>query len=116
MLVARLRPNEDLIEGLEALCRQHGVRRAVLRGALGSLIDATLAGADGRLSTVDGPGVEVLSLNGEIVGEAAHGTPSQLYGMVAGTDGRVHAGHLVRGVNLAFITIEASLQEWLPQA
>jgi Predicted DNA-binding protein with PD1-like DNA-binding motif len=42
LVMARLKPNQDLTESVEALCRQHGMDKAIVRGAIGSLIDAHL--------------------------------------------------------------------------
>jgi predicted DNA-binding protein with PD1-like motif len=110
--VARLKPNEDIIESAEALCRSHGIELAVVRGGLGSLIDAQLnyLGRGGmKVIDVGGPGVEILSLSGEIViGQ------SRLQAVVADVDGNIFAGRLARGHNLSFITVELTLQEWLP--
>ena len=118
LVVARLKPNQDLTESIEALCAEHGISRAIVRGAVGSLIDARLAfrASDGwREQLVSGPGVEILNVFGEVDvrSDAAHTRP-MLHGMVADTDGRMFAGRFVRGGNLSFITIEVTLQEWLP--
>jgi predicted DNA-binding protein with PD1-like motif len=118
LVVARLKPNQDLTESIEALCTEHGIARAIVRGAVGSLIDARLAfrAGDGwRERIVTGPGVEILNVFGEVDAHAdASRTLPMLHGMVADTDGRMFAGRFVRGGNLAFITIEVTLQEWLP--
>lgn len=112
LVVARLKPNEDIIESAEALCQQHGISVAVIRGGLGSLIDAQLnyLGRHGMKNIVVlGPGVEVLSLSGEIIaGE------SRVQAVVADVNGNIFAGRLERGRNLSFITVELTLQEWLP--
>ncbi|VVE90542.1 PPC domain-containing DNA-binding protein [Pandoraea bronchicola] len=118
LVVARLKPNQDLTESIEALCAEHGISRAIVRGAVGSLIDARLAFRAGdvwREQLVRGPGVEILNVFGEVDvrPDAAHALP-MLHGMVADTDGRMFAGRFVRGGNLSFITIEVTLQEWLP--
>lgn len=118
LVVARLKPNQDLTESIEALCAEHAISRAIVRGAVGSLIDARLAFRSGdgwREQLVSGPGVEILNVFGEIDArsEAAGGLP-MLHGMVADTGGRMYAGRFVRGGNLSFITIEVTLQEWLP--
>lgn len=117
LIIARLKPNQDLTESIEALCVQHGIARAIVRGAVGSLIDARLAyrAGDGwREHVVTGPGVEILNVFGEIdVTNDAEQMPT-LHGMVADTDGQMFAGRFVRGGNLSFITIEVTLQEWLP--
>ncbi|GAB3625993.1 DNA-binding protein [Pandoraea terrae] len=117
LVVARLKPNQDLTESIEALCAEHGIARAVVRGAVGSLIDARLAHRSGdgwREQVVTGPGVEILNVFGEV--DVSNGPPAvpMLHGMVADTDGRMFAGRFVRGGNLSFITIEVTLQEWLP--
>jgi len=112
LVIARLKPNEDLIESAEALCTEHGIHLAVVRGGLGSLIDGQLSylGREGMIQIhVEGPGVEILSISGEIVpGE------SRLQAVIADADGKLYAGRLERGKNLTFITIELTLQEWLP--
>ncbi|VVE38281.1 PPC domain-containing DNA-binding protein [Pandoraea fibrosis] len=118
LVVARLKPNQDLTESIEALCAEHAISRAIVRGAVGSLIDARLAfraGEGWREQLVSGPGVEILNVFGEVDvrPETAHSLP-MLHGMVADTGGRMFAGRFVRGGNLSFITIEVTLQEWLP--
>ncbi|MCE4063374.1 DNA-binding protein [Pandoraea sputorum] len=118
LVVARLKPNQDLTESIEALCAEHAIARAIVRGAVGSLIDARLAFRSGdgwREQVVNGPGVEILNVFGEV--DARPGAASampMLHGMVADTEGRMFAGRFVRGGNLSFITIEVTLQEWLP--
>jgi predicted DNA-binding protein with PD1-like motif len=115
LVVARLKPNEDLVASLEALCAAHGIERAVLRGAVGSLIEAQLArgyGAGEQNVTVSGPGVEILSVSGEIA-LAGDAPRSSLSGVVADPAGRLYAGRFRRGGNRSFITIEVSLQEWI---
>lgn len=112
LVVARLKPNEDLVESAEALCVAHGIHTAVVRGGLGSLIDGNLLylGRGGMKSVhVAGPGVEILSISGEVRAGA-----TQLQGVVADADGKLYAGRMERGRNLSFITIELTLQEWLP--
>ncbi|MGC7411438.1 PPC domain-containing DNA-binding protein [Pandoraea pneumonica] len=118
LVVARLKPNQDLTESIEALCAEHAISRAIVRGAVGSLIDARLAfraGEGWREQLVQGPGVEILNVFGEVDvrTDPANALP-MLHGMVADTEGRMFAGRFVRGGNLSFITIEVTLQEWLP--
>lgn len=112
LVVARLKPNEDIIDSAEALCAAHGISLAVVRGGLGSLIDGELQylGRSGMQDIhVPGPGVEILSLSGEIAPGA-----SSLQAVLADADGKIFAGRLQRGRNLSFITVELTLQEWLP--
>lgn len=59
LVIARLKPNEDIIDSAEALCREHGIHLAVVRGGLGSLIDGQLSyqGREGMMKIpVEGPG------------------------------------------------------------
>src|SRR5450830_1951873 len=117
LVMARLKPNQDLTESVEALCRQYGMQTAIVRGAIGSLIDAHLEYATPggwREMEINGPGVEILNVFGEIgFGGKAH--TNQLQGVVADVDGKIFAGRFVRGSNLSFITIEITLQEWIPK-
>ncbi|WP_079227303.1 PPC domain-containing DNA-binding protein [Pseudomonas putida] len=112
LVVARLKPNEDIIDSAEALCASHGINCAVVRGGLGSLIDGALhyLGRQGMQDIhVPGPGIEILSLSGEVIAGQ-----SRLQAVLADADGNIFAGRLQRGRNLSFITVELTLQEWLP--
>lgn len=117
LVVARLKPGEDLVDSLEQLCASHAIARAVVRGAVGSLEQAELArgqaGAAQSL-TVPGPGVEILNVFGEVTVDG--GARTSISGMVADTEGRMYAGYFVRGGNRSFITIEVTLQEWIVEA
>ncbi|MBW0447079.1 PPC domain-containing DNA-binding protein [Paraburkholderia phenoliruptrix] len=121
-VIARLKPNEDIVEALERLCGQYGIGRAVVRSAVGSLIDGHLASGAGAASTVQvvkGPGVEIVGLFGEVSGVPVDGRAlgaSGLTAILSGTDSQVFAGRVVRGMNLSFITVEVTLQEWIPDA
>ncbi|SDV50363.1 PCC domain-containing protein [Chitinasiproducens palmae] len=114
LLTVRIKPNEDLCTALETACTGHDIGRALLRGLIGSLVGATLQRPDGQYETVSGPGVEILTASGEVVREADGQMHARLQGMVGATDGSLHAGRFAPGGNLAFITIEAALHEWLP--
>src|SRR5271166_172156 len=67
MIVARVRPNEEIGAALSALCRRHGRRRARVRGSLGSLVGARFD--DGR--RVDDIATEVMVLQGDIAPDMA---------------------------------------------
>ena len=118
-VIARLKPNEDIVESLERLCAHYGIGRAVVRSAVGSLIDGHLmSGAGAAMATqiIKGPGVEIVGLFGEVAcaapGRDDTGT-TELTAILSGTDSQVFAGRVVRGVNLSFITVEVTLQEWI---
>jgi predicted DNA-binding protein with PD1-like motif len=109
----RLGPNEDLVEGLDQAAAQLGFRRALVRGGLGSLIDAVFEGAKGKPRRIEGPAVELLSLSGEISLEEGAVEPAGVSGVVGDPSGAVWAGHFVRGLNPVCVTIEAVLEELL---
>ena len=60
---------------------------------------------------INGPGVEILN----VFGEVGFSSANHLQGVVADVDGKIYAGRFVRGGNLSFITIEITLQEWIPK-
>ena len=116
MVYGRMAPNEDLVQGLEAICRAQGVRHALVRVGLGSLVDACLQAPSGRRTFVEGPAVEVLSLFGELRTDADGQCSADLCGVVVDAAGQVLSGRFVSGHNLVFATFEVTLEEWLPSA
>lgn len=116
--VIRLRPNEDLVEGVELACAENGIQRAVVRSAVGSLVDAVLvfgSGTTQKTVSAEGPGVEILTLSGEI-SPGADGRPSaDLRGTISTPEARVLGGRFLPGRNSICITLELVLQEWLPE-
>lgn len=119
MLLARVRPNVDLVTGVERLCATHGIRHAVVRSAVGSLVDAALGYGEGdsmTLITVEGPGIEILSLGGE-VRPGEDGKPvATMRGTISDSDASIYGGEFVRGGNPICITLEIALQEWIPDS
>ncbi len=116
MVYGRVAPNEDLVQGLQAMCRAQGVRHALVRVGLGSLVDGCLQTPSGQQIFVEGPAVEVLSLFGELRTDAHGQCTAELCGVVVDAAGRVVSGHFVPGHNLVFATFEVTLEEWLPSA
>jgi predicted DNA-binding protein with PD1-like motif len=113
IVYARLQPNEDLVQTIEKLCLAHGFARALVRGSLGSLTQASLEGPARSIFEVPGPAVEILILNGEVGNDAAGGVVARLNGAVVDADGAVHAGRFVSGRNPICMTFEAVLEEWI---
>ena len=113
--VVRLRPNEDLVSAVEAACREHGLAHAVVRSAVGSLVDAVLETGN-RSVEVPGPGIEILTLAGEVRSDGAGAPAADLRGTIADGQARVYGGRFKRGGNPICITLELVLQEWLPAA
>lgn len=117
MVLARVRPNIDLVAGVERVCAAHGITHAVVRSAVGSLVDAALGYGEGEsmtLVTVEGPGIEILTLGGEVRPDASGKTVARLRGTVSDSNANVYGGEFVRGGNPVCITLEIALQEWLP--
>lgn len=106
--VLRLKPNEDLVGGVEAAAAAQGFRHAVVRTAVGSLVDAALGYGAGRRTAVAGPGIEILTLAGEIRDGLA-----DLRGTISDSDARVYGGRFLKGENPICITLELVLQEWV---
>ncbi|MGT2460334.1 PCC domain-containing protein (plasmid) [Cupriavidus basilensis] len=108
--VVRLRPNQDLCLALESLCAERGIRRASIRGGVGSLIGTVFE--DGR--TVEPFVTEVFIRTGEIE-PGTDGAPvaSVDVGLVAHS-GEIAEGRLKRGENPVLITFELVIEphEW----
>ena len=106
LIVARLRPNQDLAVAIEAVCRRHGVGAATVRGSLGSLIGACFA--DGR--EVADHATEVLVRAGTVA-PGPDGAPCATLDLaVVDMEGSVHEGPLVAGENPVCITFELMLE------
>lgn len=108
-LFARLRPDEDLVTGIETLCREAGFRNAVVRGSLGSLNNATFAIGE-RTVEVPDLGLEITALYGEVRDGSAF-----LTGSVANGAGEVFSGRFVAGENPVCVTAEIALEEWIAE-
>ncbi|PZQ77670.1 MAG: DUF296 domain-containing protein [Variovorax paradoxus] len=111
---ARIAPNEDLVQGVEKLCLAQGFKNAFVRGALGSLVDGCLGRGDGKFVVVKGPAVEIVSLAGEARLQPDGSIRAALSGVVADTEGRLQGGPFVAGANCVCMTLEVTLEEWLP--
>ena len=116
VVYGRLAPNEDVVQGIEKLCIAQGLRQALVRCGLGSLVDACLDLPGGTRLPVAGPAVEVLSLFGEVRHQADGAVRAELSAVVVDAAGQVRSGVLVAGANPVFATFEVTLEEWLPVA
>jgi predicted DNA-binding protein with PD1-like motif len=101
MVVARVRPNADILTALQDVCRRHGLARATVRGSLGSLVGARFA--DGTVVT--DLATEVMVLQGDVTPAGA-----RLKMLVVDMQGGVHRGWLARGLNAVCITFELVLE------
>ncbi len=104
-LVVRLRPNQDLCLALEALCAERNIRRAAVRGGVGSLIGAVFD--DGRVVE---PHITEVFIQRGIIEPGPDGAPLAKVdvGLVAYT-GEMAQGRLARGQNAVLITFELVL-------
>ncbi|MGE0419107.1 MAG: hypothetical protein AB7O80_20065 [Acetobacteraceae bacterium] len=96
-VVARVKPNEDISHAVEAIAREQGWQKAIVRGSLGSLVGARFA--DGR--TVPDLATEVLVRRGVVRDGRA-----ELDLAVVDMTGAVHEGVLARGDNAVLITFD----------
>lgn len=112
---ARIAPNEDLVYGLEKVCLTVQFKNAFVRGALGSLVDGCVLQCDGTHLSVKGPAVEIVSLAGEVRSMEDGSVLASLSGVIADTDGKVYGGSFVPGMNPICMTLEVTLEEWLPE-
>lgn len=99
----KLQPNQDVIEGLEEVCRRHGFFQAAVRGSVGSLVGADFA--DGR--HVPSIASELLVLKGLVDREGG----TEIDVAMVDVDGAIHEGRLARGRNPTCITFELFVEE-----
>lgn len=113
IVYARVRPNEDLVQGIEKICLLEGIRRCFLRGSLGSLNDACVSLSDETVHLLRGPAVEVVGISGEVRPDADGNPVAHVTGVLAEPSGRICGGRFVRGQNPVCVTFEIVLEEWL---
>ena len=101
-LFARIKPNEDITFAVEAVAAEHGLRSAVVRGSLGSLIGARFT--DG--TDVPDHATEVLVREGSVRDGIA-----TLDLLVVDMTGQVHGGLPARGQNPVCITFDLILEQ-----
>ena len=99
-ILARVRPNEDIILAIETIARAHRMPDAAILGSLGSLIGTRFT--DGR--GIDDHATEVLVMDGQVRDGIA-----TLNVLSVDMAGRVHEGHLARGENPVCITFDLVL-------
>ena len=102
---ARVKPNEDITEALACIAASYGMRDAVVRGSLGSLIGACFTGD----SVVHDHATEVLVRHGTVRDGKA-----ELHVLVVDMAGHVHDGVLTRGQNPVCITFDLVLERQPP--
>ncbi|PVE21782.1 DUF296 domain-containing protein [Microvirga sp. KLBC 81] len=104
VLLAKVRPNEDISLAIEEICSRHGIGRANVHG-IGSLNEVRFT--DG--SRVESHATEVLIREGGV--ESAHDRlRARLKIDVVDMDGRIFSGELVHGDNPVCVTFELVIE------
>ncbi|WP_082542391.1 PCC domain-containing protein [Mesorhizobium sp. Root1471] len=99
--ICRVRPNEEIGEAIEALCRQHGIENAVVHG-VGSVVGAVFEDAP----EVPSFATEVLITQGEV-----RAGKCRLRIAIVDIDGVITEGTLSPGANPVCVTFELALHE-----
>ncbi|WP_343723403.1 PCC domain-containing protein [Herbaspirillum seropedicae] len=102
VVLARIRPDQDLTMAVEAACAEHGMANAIVRGSVGSIIGAEFD--DGRV--LEDRATEILIRAGEV----RQGRARLEIGLI-NPQGQVCEGVLARGCNPVLICFELVLQE-----
>jgi predicted DNA-binding protein with PD1-like motif len=102
VVLARIRPDQDLTIAVEQVCAERGMRDAVVRGSVGSIIGAEFE--DGRV--LEDRATEILVRSGEV----RDGMGRLDIGLI-NPQGRVWEGVLKRGSNPVLICFELVLEE-----
>ena len=120
MFMIRVLPGSDIIEGIEKVCQNMGVRSGAITCCIGSLQRASLLIAvpmNNKIGAgysdpkvLDGP-LELLSSQGTIGQEEGGGIFIHLHGVVSNKDGNVYGGHLIKGKNPVLITCEMMVSQ-----
>ncbi|SNT26101.1 PCC domain-containing protein [Rhodococcoides kyotonense] len=103
-VMTRVRPGMEIHDAVREVMGNAGMRRASVRGSLGSLVGATLL-RDGGFVSVDGPATEV-AIAGHIDAGAVH-----LSALVMDRHGEVFVGELAERGNLVAVTFELLVEE-----
>jgi len=121
IVVGRLHPGTDMIEGLEAACDEHGIEFAAVLACYGSLSGSTFKYlqlhpgeekprltdevVDKRLEFMGGQGLICVTPEG--------GRETHLHGSISDETGTVKGGHFVVGRNPVYNNMDFVLQELL---
>lgn len=108
--ILRLRPHTDIVTSIAEFGSQHGLRRVAVLGCVGSLMKATLLSIDRSSKTIEGPGLEVVSISGWV--DVARPDVSPLTLTVADREGAVSAGRPLAGGAPVCVTAEVIVQDW----
>ena len=105
IVIARIRPGQDLTLAIEDVCREHEIENAVVRGSVGSLVGCDFE--DGRV--VSNLETEILVRAGE-VSSGPDGLRCLLDIALIDPTGKVYSGVLARGKNPVLICFELVIE------
>lgn len=108
LIVAQLRPNADLIDTIEKLCRCHGVTQGHILSLIGSTVGARF---DNGVAIDDIP-TEILGLEGSISPRADGSPQVDLRIALIDASGMIHFGVPSRGQNPILICAEIFIQRY----
>jgi hypothetical protein len=121
VMICRLKPGTDLIEGLIKVCDEYGIANGAILSCIGSLKRATILSPVPKEETVLGVGygkpievagpIELLVGGGLICRDPSGQTLIHFHGVISDTDLRLYGGHFRPGGNPVMATVEAVIGE-----
>ena len=114
VIVARLLPGTDLLEGLQAVCEKHGIHNGVIISAIGSLNGVHYCNVEalpqlkcgygyGQVLYLDGP-IELTGAGGVICSDEDGSINLHVHISMSDKYGNAHGGHLVKGTRVLMTT------------
>lgn len=101
-LAVRLGPNLDVCRTLEALCQQHGIRRAFIAGGVGSTVGAVFACG----KVVEPFVTELFVRDGTVETDFSDSLQARIDVSMVDYSGAISEGRLRRGENPVLVTME----------
>lgn len=110
VVVIRLAPGTDLLDGMQSACERHGIRNGVVLSAIGSLNGVHYCNVEalpekkcgygyGQVLYLDGP-IELTGAGGVICSDAAGNINLHVHISMSDKYGNAHGGHLVQGTRV----------------
>ena len=112
LIVARIRPDEDLVTGIEAICARHGATHATIRSGVGSIVGALFE--DGTV--VSEIPTELVVVDGRVSPDEGGQPRCDLEIALIDAAGNIHRGKPVRGQNPVLICCELFIDTESPAA
>jgi predicted DNA-binding protein with PD1-like motif len=120
-IIARLQPGTDMLDGIQEVCRRHGVKYGFVSCAVGCFSGAAfvcpMPKADAKIGIVYGDPIKLAGpvefLGGQgVVCQSEEGNYLiHFHGSLSDTDLRVWGGHFLAGGNVVLATLDCVIQE-----